>query len=348
MPLLAALAQAGFYEDRHWGERYGAQALYVLEDLSGLRTARWLRRFIGGHLGLVFGILVAFIRFQLTSRTERKYSFDKSDSAVHRRHGTDGCRGARSTRSGPPAIRCGTLRRASGLPSPIYQYCRALEYIAREREAEAYDTFGLLIRRFGNPRYYPTLPDEARRLYLAGAHFARGAMAIFRADGRGALESADVLDTVGLRLYTMIASQLRWLYYTLRGEFDKAQPHRRLVEEHAADVGSVWQVETWQGASLLVVHSAMRDIVSSTRILEELHAASRTIPSLKPYVRAAQVNLLLARGDLSDLAFLERIFSDHELAPREHVGWARFTANVARFHNGRGEHQQIAHTNARL
>jgi hypothetical protein len=34
-------------------------------------------------------------------------------------------------------------------------------------------------------------PAEARRLYFAGAHFARGAMAIFRADGRGALESAD-------------------------------------------------------------------------------------------------------------------------------------------------------------
>jgi hypothetical protein len=345
MPLLAALAQAGFYEDRHWGERYGAQALYVLEDLSGLRTARWLRRFVGGHLGLVFGILVAFIRFQLTPRIERKYSFDKVLIQLFTAATTLTGAAALSLDAERAACIASVLEPFAVLPEKltpvgIYQYCRALEYIAREREAEAYDTFDLLIRRFGNPRYYPTLPDEARRLYLAGAHFARGAVAIFRADGRGALESADVLDTVGLRLYTMIASQLRWLYYTLRGEFDKALPHRRLVEEHAAEVGSVWQVETWQGASLLVVYSAMRDIVGSTRILEELHAASRTIPSLKPYVRAAQVNLLLARGDLSDLAFLERVFSDQELAPREHVGWARLTANIARCHNVRGEHQQ--------
>jgi hypothetical protein len=345
MPLLAALAQAGFYEDRHWGERYGAQALYVLEDLSGLRTARWLRRFIGGHLGLVFGILAAFIRFQLTPRTERKYSFDKILIQLFTAATTLTGAAALSLDAERAACVASVLEPFAVLPEKltpvgIYHYCRALEYIAREREAEAYDTFDVLIRRFGDPRYYPTLPDEARRLYLAGAHFARGAVAIFRADGRGALESADVLDTVGLRLYTMIASQLRWLYYTLRGEFDKAVPHRRLVEEHAADVGSVWQVETWQGASLLVVYSAMRDIVGSTRILEELHAASRTIPSLKPYVRAAQVNLLLAVGDVSDLAFLERIFADHELAPREHVGWARLTANIAKCRNVRGEHQQ--------
>lgn len=345
MPLLAALAQAGFYEDRHWGERYGAQALDVLEDLSGLRTARWLRRFVGGRLGLVFGILAAFIRFQLTPRSERKYSFDKVLIQLFTAVTTLTGAAALSLDAERAARVASVLEPFAVLPQKltpqgIYQYCRALENIAREREAEAYDTFDLLIRRFGDPRYYPTLPDEARRLYLAGAHFARGAVAIFRADGRGALESADVLDTVGLRLYTMIASQLRWLYYTMRGEFERALPHRRLVEEHAADVGSVWQVETWQGASLLVVYSSMRDIVSSTRIAEDLEAASRAVPSLKPYLRAAEINLLVVRGEVSDEAPFERVFADHERAPREHVGWARLTANVARYRNLRNEHQQ--------
>src|SRR5262249_458138 len=56
MPLLAALAQAGYYEDRVWGERYGDEALDVLEDISGLRTARRLRPFFGRRLSLVFGV----------------------------------------------------------------------------------------------------------------------------------------------------------------------------------------------------------------------------------------------------------------------------------------------------
>jgi tetratricopeptide (TPR) repeat protein len=138
----------------------------------------------------------------------------------------------------------------------------------------------------------------------------------------------------------MIASQLRWLYHTLRCEFAQAAPHRRLVEEHAAVVGSVWQVETWQGASLLVVYSSMRDIVGSTRIVEELEAASRTVHSLKPYLRAARANLLLARGDVSDRALVERLFSDHlTQVPRMHVGWARLKANRARVHYLRGEYE---------
>ena len=36
----SALAQAGYYEDRKWGERYGDEALDMLEDVSGLRAAR--------------------------------------------------------------------------------------------------------------------------------------------------------------------------------------------------------------------------------------------------------------------------------------------------------------------
>ena len=40
LPLLAALAQAGYYEDRRWGELYGDEALDVLEDSPGLRAGR--------------------------------------------------------------------------------------------------------------------------------------------------------------------------------------------------------------------------------------------------------------------------------------------------------------------
>ncbi|HEX7670417.1 MAG TPA: AAA family ATPase, partial [Polyangiaceae bacterium] len=68
MPLLAVLAQAGYYEDRCWAERYGDEALYALDDLCGLRAARRLRRFFGRFLGLLIGVLFAVIRFQLRPR----------------------------------------------------------------------------------------------------------------------------------------------------------------------------------------------------------------------------------------------------------------------------------------
>jgi hypothetical protein len=166
-------------------------------------------------------------------------------------------------------------------------------------------------------------------------------MAIFRADGGGALESADALDAVGLKLYPMIASQLRWLYYTLRGEFDKAVPHRKLVEEHAAEVGSVWQVETWQGASLQVVYPQVGDIIGCQRVADQLEIASRTSASLKPYARVARASLLLVRGELVSPALVERAFVDHNLhAPREQAGWARLKASLAKGHNLLGDHEQ--------
>jgi tRNA A-37 threonylcarbamoyl transferase component Bud32 len=347
MPLLAALAQAGFYEDRLWGERYGPEALDVLEDLSGLRTARFLRRFLGGWLSLIVGISLAFARFSLSPKAERKYSFDKILVQLFTAVTTLAGAASLSLDADRAARIAAVLEPFSILPERltpvgIYQYCVALKHIARDSQAEAYDTFNLLLARFENPRYYPTLPADARKLYVAGAHFARGAMAILRADGRGALESADALDEAGLRLYAMIASQLRWLYYTIRGEFSKATPHREQMEEHAAHVGSVWQVETWQGVSLLTVYPLLDDIVNCTRIAHQIELLSRTVPSLKDHARVAHSVLLLIRGELSDCSKLLRAFPHEEVEKRRgQVGWTLVQGHVARGFNMLGEHALV-------
>jgi hypothetical protein len=344
MPLLAALAQCGYYEELAWGERYGAQALYVLEDLSGLRTARALRRFLGRWLSLIVGIVFAFLRFRVAPLGERKYSFDKILIQLFT---------AATTQTGAAAL-CLDAERAARVaavlepfailpkrltPVGIHQFCRALEHIAREDEALAYDAFGDLITRFSDLRNYPTLPAEGRKLYLAGAQFARGSMAIFRADGKGALESADALDRAGMKLYSMIASQLRWLYYVLRGEFAKAAPHRAELELHAAHVGSVWQVETWQAASLMLIYPLLGDIVSTTRIANRLDVLSRTIPSQRCYAESAKANLATLRGEVTDRTALLRAFAAHtSKAPRSYTGWTGMVGQMARGLNDLGEH----------
>lgn len=344
MPLLAALAQCGYYEELVWGERYGAEALYVLEDLSGLRTARTLRRFLGRWLSLIVGIIFAFVRFSVAPRSERKYSFDKILIQLFT---------AATTQTGAAAL-CLDAERAARVarilepfsmlpkrltPVGIHQFCRALEHIAREDEALAYDAFEDLIARFTDLRNYPTLPAEGRRLYLAGAQFARGSMAIFRGDGKGALESADALDRAGMKLYSMIASQLRWLYYVLRGEFAKAAPHRAELELHAAHVGSVWQVETWQAASLMLIYPLLNDIVSTTRVANRLDVLSRTIPSQRLYAESAKANLAMLRGELIDRNALLRAFTAHlSKAPRSYTGWTGMVGQMGRALNELGEH----------
>jgi hypothetical protein len=341
MPLLAALATAGYYEDRVFGERYGDEALDTLEELAGLRYARSARRYLGNALGLTFGMLFAFARYWLTPKRERPYPFREIlvqlFSTVTSLAGT----AALSLDAERASKVAAVLQPFAFLPERltpvgIYQFCNGLSEIPRENSVTAYATFEQLLRRFSDPRYYPTLPADGRVLYLAAAHFARGAFAVFRADGSATLESADALDATGLKLYAMIASQLRFLYYAARGEFNKAAPHRDQLELHAAHMGSVWQVETWEAAALILIHAvAIGEVVSATRIVHQLEAISRNVPSLKHYSRLARAALISAIRDKRHLQALCVQYG--RLAPRSYIGWAATVSAVVRSYNQIGE-----------
>jgi hypothetical protein len=343
VPLLAALAQAGYYEERVWGERYGDEALTVLEDLSGIGTARRLRRFSGRLGGLVLGIVFAMIRYFITPKRERNYSFSQLIvcllSTATTLAGTaslslDPERAARVA----DAIEPFSVLPDRLTPAGIYQFCRALQEIGRENEAAAFEQFELLRLRFEDPKYYPTLPADARKLYIAASHFTRATMGIFRADGRGVLESADALDETGLRLYTMIASQLRFLYRMSRGEFSLAEEQRKLVELHAAQVGSIWQVETWESPMLILVYTSLSDVVSATRVAHRLEAMSRTVPALRLHSRLAKDALARTRGEA---AYAARSAPEYAaLVPRSFIGWGATLSFLAQAYNELGLHEE--------
>jgi hypothetical protein len=211
--------------------------------------------------------------------------------------------------------------------------------IARENEAVAYERYDRLLQRFQDPRYYPSLPAGARKFYVAGAHLVRGTFGIFRADGRGALESADALDRVGLKLYSMMASQLRSIYFMMRGDFAKAAVHRERTELHAAHVGSVWQVETWETSALMLVHPQIGDVVASERLAHRLERLGRTVPSLRRYAALARHATFLARGDKASHPVVARIVAEYEAqVPRSYIGWAGAMGYVARAYNRAGAH----------
>jgi hypothetical protein len=75
VPLLAALAQAGYFEERRWSSAYGDEALDVLDQLSGLARARRLMRVIGRLPALAIGFTLSLIAFVLTPKRERGYSY---------------------------------------------------------------------------------------------------------------------------------------------------------------------------------------------------------------------------------------------------------------------------------
>lgn len=343
LPLLAALAQAGYYEDRRLAERYGDAALDVLDDVCGLRSARRLRPFLGRFLSLVLGMLLAFVRFKLAPSRERPYTF--FSVLIH-------LFGTVTTLTGTAALSLDTERSTqvaellepfSVLPERltpvgIYQFCRGLREISRDNEAVAYDTFDRLLQRFENPRYYPTLPAEARKLYIGGIHYARAAFAIFRAHGETALESSHNLERSGFKLYAMIASQLRFLYHMNRGEFSEAAVHREQMELHAAHVGFLWQVETWEAPALTLVFTTLSDVVSSTHVAHRLELLARSVPSLKRHNRLAKLALMRSRGD--DAYFATAMEEYDKDLPRSYIGWAAARGFLALSYNEHGRHEE--------
>jgi len=344
--LLATMAQSSYYENRIYGDLYGDEALDTLEHTCGLRLVRLWSRFIGRHLALLVGLSIACARFYLVPKRERPYSFY---SMLVQLFGTVTTLTATATLAldADRAARVAhVLKPFDVLPSftvpvAIYHFTKGLQEIGRENQAEAYETFDRLAKNFQlNPRFAWGLPENARLLYIAGCHFARGAFAVFREDGQAALESADIMDATGLKLYSMIASALRFLYYTNRGESEKASPHREQVEIHAAEVGSAWQVELWEAPALIPVYSQLSDVVSMARVRDRLEVSQKQAESLEFYQRLAAAALtLVRRGDLE--ATLDALDDALRVkSPRSFIGWAALNGFLARAHNERGQHER--------
>jgi hypothetical protein len=346
MPLLSALSHAGYYEHRYWGDQYGDEALDACEDLCGVRTARAVARRLGRWAGLLIGVLVAYARFRLTPKRERGYPFFEMFIQLF---------GAVTAITGTAALSLDVERATrvanvldifSVLPrrfaaAGIYEFCIGLREIGREEPARAFDTFDALLKRFEDPTQFRALPPDTRRLYVTGGHFARAAFAVYREDGRSALQSADALDASGLKLYAMIASHIRYLYYANRGELALAARHREQVELHAAHVGSAWQVETWEAAALIPLHTALSDIVAVTRTADRLALLSTTVPSLKLYARLAELALTLVRGDWTEEGVAA---AGVDRPPRSYIGWATVIGFHAAGYNDRGQHAEAKAT----
>lgn len=343
MPLLAALAHAGYYEDRALADRYGDDALDALEGLAGLTTARRLTPVIGGRLALAVGLLLAWIRFMLTPKAERTYGFHEILVQLT---------GVVSALTGVAAISLDRERaeRVAHTLAPfavlserdagrgIYDFCVGLAMITREQAASAYRTLDCALTRFKDPTFYRALPPDGRHILIAASNFARGSLSVFRADGRVTLESADELDASGFKLYALIASQLRYLYHVSRGEFVEANTHREQVELHAAHVGSAWQVEVWESAALTMVLAQEGDAVALSRLQDRLEIAKQGMPSLSRYHRRAQLALGGTRAEHPLPATSDELEGSH--APRSFIGWATYQGLIARDLNACQEHER--------
>jgi hypothetical protein len=353
MPLLAALAQAGYYVDRMWGERYGDEALAAVQELSGLNLAARMRPYLGRGVSLVLGLGSGWLRFMLVPRRERNYRFlDVLVQLV----------GVVTTLTGAAAIAL-NVPKAAGVaavlepfmslprtitPTGVAEFCASLKEIGRENQASALAVWRKLLERFGSKGYYVALPASARPLYTGGLLFASGVFESFR-DGDGALDCAAALDRLGLKLYSMIASALRSIHFANRGDLVQARLHREQVDVHAIQVGSAWQVELWEPAALILVYTQIGDVTEMVRVVDRLDALAQQYPSLELYARLSRMALTLVRQDDGGMradsdAAVMLILRDLQLLldsvpARSFIGWGAVYGFAARAMNYIGRHE---------
>jgi serine/threonine protein kinase len=354
-PLLAALAQAGYYEDRRWAIQYGDEAIAAVSKVAGIELAKKLQPKLGKTLGLLIALATAFVRFKLNRKKAARYGFADLLILLF---------GVVTTLTGVAAIALDTKRAqmvASTLdpfqhlperltPVGIRQFCYSLRDIGREQQAHALRLWTMLTERFNDKRYYPTLPDRARPLYIGGLWFARGVFESMR-DGRGALEAADQLDRLDIKLYRMIASELRMLHHVNRGEMALAEQFREQVELHAIQIGSASQVEYFEPAALILPLTAMSDAAGMRAVAQRLGELAETTPSLARYAELAVMARELTRADLlvlgtKQLEASSEFFGIMDRAmtmclayePRELIGWAATLGFCARALNITGRH----------
>jgi hypothetical protein len=344
-PLLCALALASFWENYEFLGRYGDEALDLAEQLIGLGAVRTLSRWIGSTLAVVVAFWLSWWRFMLQPRNTHRGSFPAMMLQMHAVFpplvgattlALDSERAMRITRMLAPYRR---LPRRSSLRA-TYDYCLAVQELGRENLAKAVPMLTEIGERLSDPARVPLFPAAGRRLVVTGTYIARGIFGVLQADGKNALQMIHDMENVGMRLHTVIASQLRYLYHALRGELSLAQQQREQVEVHAAQLGMSWQIDLWEPAALLPLRLATGDLVGMAQTMHRFDELVRFAPALSFYRRLAELQLgLLQDGDIEQLAQEALHFVDAR-EPRSFIGWTGTVATIAAGYNRLGQHKR--------
>jgi tetratricopeptide (TPR) repeat protein len=343
VPVLCAVSQSGYYGERRLATQHGDDALSALQRVLRLPLARRLRPYLGRKLSLTVAIVCAAVALFATRR--RNARVPTLQDTIRLLFGSacalagiaticiDPAGAARYAEAFEPLTALGKDHAASLL----YDFCLNLSYTVRDQPDASIKRWDKFIARLQSDKPIRDLPAYARVFYLGGALYARGVVECWRESPK-ALEIADRLEGITLRLYALSADQLRAFYHAIAGNFERYEYFRERVEMHAVQRGTAWQVEIWAPAAMLTVHLRTRDAMRMKQCVEQLKHLYEELPSLSLYAVRGRGAYALLRGMLREaLPLLEKVTEEQPLAV---VGWSRQYGALAQAYNLLGEHQR--------
>jgi hypothetical protein len=338
--LLASITSAGFFADRRYVDRYGDEALQMMQDVIGLSTARRWRPRIGRHLALGLGLGLGFMRM-LFSKGPRLGAQRFAEALTLLCTAVTSYTGmAAITLDAPRARRAAAALdplRALGpdsAPFVLSEYARALAMVPEDRVLATIAACRRVVERCDDPRPIIGWSPDLRRMLTANALYPWGSLEALREDP-AALRIADRLDSLGLRIANLYADQIRFSYHGVRGEAALAGRYRKRVQMFALQAGAGWIAETWAPTSALLVDVMARDSVGIRRVMGELDQLSVEIPSLRGHARLAHAaNHALHRDDVAARDAVSELLS---AAPRSFIGWTASMSEAVRIFTRLGD-----------
>jgi tetratricopeptide (TPR) repeat protein len=322
--LRSALVFAGYQFDYRLAFCYGEQTIALLYEVSGLRSAERIGRYLGVHIGLIMGLAFAQLRRLWTPRERRGPPVYTALKYFVR--SVMGMIGVRATSLDPQRVAelfalvkplAGSWSFTSG--RSVYLGCRALALQMRGREADLKRHLDEALTELRRGRRRDMTEVEYRAL-LVGLLTCDGINESYR-EASEALARADRLDGLGTHLARGGALRIRMCYYARRGDSVRAEHYRHLIDAHALQGGTVWQGEWFSVPLEAIAGAAWTDLILLRRSLERLEQLVQTVHGLSHVRDSIRVSYHFRRGEYARAAELGELYIQAH-PPRELVGWA--------------------------
>jgi tetratricopeptide (TPR) repeat protein len=337
--LVGPLVASSFFVDRRFAMEYGALALELFREATGIAQGEELRSMFGPRFALGVAVAGAVVERRLGASGATHLSTRELFELFYRSAMTVGgvasvCLDHDGVKRAKEAVEPLASLGDGHAGTWVYRYLSSLELLCAGRFGAARRTLSAVLAELEARTQRRAFPENVRRLFLGGALYALGAIETL-SDGEAALRYADRLEAFDLRLYDMIANQLRMLHHAHRGESELVTRYRERVETYAAARGSAWQVEVWEAPVMLLVHEHEGNVVGLKRTAERLARLSREVPSLERYATMARGAYFRLRGEYAAaLAVLEAAHRESTPFP----GKGQLVGLLGAAYNDAGQH----------
>ena len=328
----AQLVLSSYLFDYRLAERYDEKTIDSIYPYTGLAEIRSLARVFGRKLGFVLGMGWAALR-NLTQASKRR----GPNVVASLKYYAMSCMGLLGLRSlaidvhGVNAV-FDRMRDFENAPHPtlavLFLAAEAIRLHGQGRGAEVHRFLDNALARLEASRPFAwDLSGQEHTDLMIGLLLTQGINEAYRERSKS-LACAARLERIGTPLAAAASLRVSMTYYLLRGDVERANHFRRLLDLKAIENGSSWQVE-WVAVPLEGLAAVVwTDLLGMRRALDRLDRLIEQEPGFERMRDTISIPYLFRRGDYAQVTQVGEEFM-RRTPPLTRIGWSMSYAMIA-------------------